>query len=105
PLDAAGYRRENLCAFLRESAETTVLIVVPRLVAWLAGMSGLPPVGFEIWRDTKIMLPEDLAGARFLNLLTGESIDGGGASPNVSLEVGTILRSFPVAVLEQARAQ
>jgi (1->4)-alpha-D-glucan 1-alpha-D-glucosylmutase len=100
PLDAVGSRQENVCAFLREFADTTVLVVVPRLVARLAGMTGLPPVRPEIWQETRLSLPEDLAGARFMNLLTGEAIEASGAG-EPAVDVGTILGTFPVAVLEQ----
>ncbi|MGE5194630.1 MAG: hypothetical protein ACM3U2_19230, partial [Deltaproteobacteria bacterium] len=104
PVEAAGGRCEHLCAFLRKTADTTILAVVPRLVAGLVGMSGHPPVGPEIWNATQLVLPGELAGARFVNLLTGETAEGGGESGNATLSLSAIFRTFPVAVLEQCRS-
>lgn len=100
PLDAVGSRSENLCAFTRQSAETTVLVVVPRLVAGLTGMSGKPPLGPQVWNETRLVLPPEFAGARFVNLLTGETVQATGDSSDVGLAVATVFSTFPVALLE-----
>jgi (1->4)-alpha-D-glucan 1-alpha-D-glucosylmutase len=103
PLEAAGSRGEHVCAFLRKTADTTVLAVAPRLVAGLVGMSGQPPVGRDVWNGTLLPLPEELAGARFVNLLTGETADANGDAGAAKLPLAAIFPTFPVAVFEQCR--
>lgn len=103
PLEPAGSRRDHACAFLRKGADTTILVAVPRLVAGLVGDSFRPPVGGEIWDDTSLPLPDDLSGATFANILTGETLApaNGGASP--ALALAEVFRTFPVAVLHAQR--
>jgi (1->4)-alpha-D-glucan 1-alpha-D-glucosylmutase len=103
PLEARGAGKENLCLFARKTPQKKVLIAVPRLVAGLIGNTDRPPVGPEIWSDTEILLPAQARGTHFRNLFTGETIavrstdePGGGCL----LPVATVLRQFPVAVLE-----
>ena len=55
-------------------------VVVPRLVATLAGD----------WAGTEVELP----GGRWTDVLTGEEVDGGGPTG-----LDRLLRRFPVAVL------
>jgi len=101
PLEASGSRRENLCAFLRQSSATTVLVVVPRLVAGLlAGKSG-PPIGPDIWGDTRLVLPKGVEEGRFANLLTGDVLETMVGPESSELPMASVLRTFPVAVLEQ----
>jgi (1->4)-alpha-D-glucan 1-alpha-D-glucosylmutase len=97
PLEGAGSRRDHLCAFLRKNTETMVVTVVPRLVARLTGLSGQPPLGATVWNDTRLVLPQEFAGARFTNLLTGEVFD---VSADALL-LAEVFRTFPVALLEK----
>ena len=63
-----------MCAFCRKSADAAVLVVVPRMVAGLVGLSNLPPVGPTTWEDTQLLLPKGFTGRRFANLFTGYNI-------------------------------
>jgi (1->4)-alpha-D-glucan 1-alpha-D-glucosylmutase len=103
PLEAAGSRGEHVCAFLRKTADTTVLAAAPRLVHGLVGMSGLPPVGREVWNETQLVLPRQLAGARFVNLLTGETAEATGEAGNLNIPLAAIFATFPIAVFELRR--
>jgi (1->4)-alpha-D-glucan 1-alpha-D-glucosylmutase len=105
PLDATGAKQEHLCAFARKTPQCKVLIVVPRLISGLVGGSASPPVGADVWLDTELLLPEQARGARFRNIFTGEPVDvsatlGEPGTP-CRLAVASVLRTFPVAVLER----
>jgi (1->4)-alpha-D-glucan 1-alpha-D-glucosylmutase len=103
PMEIEGERREHICALARKSNGAAVLVVAPRLVAGLVGLTGLPPSGPEIWRDTRILLPPGLGGGRFVNLLTGQLLSCDDLD-SPALPAATVLSTFPVAVLEHFAA-
>jgi (1->4)-alpha-D-glucan 1-alpha-D-glucosylmutase len=105
PIELAGDRREHLCAFVRKSNEAAVLVVVPRLVAGLVGLTSRPPCGPEVWRDTLLMLPKGFSGGRFVNLLTGEFLPARDGHDGSALPVAEVLARFPVAALEHVPAR
>ncbi|HEX2922485.1 MAG TPA: malto-oligosyltrehalose synthase [Chloroflexota bacterium] len=118
PLAATGRHRDRVCAFARRDEDATVVVVVPRLV-WglMQGKADKPgvdggeqwlPLGDGVWEDTRLLLPSDWAAGGFRNLLTGEKLEpvetrGRERScPDCghTLQVGSILATFPVALLE-----
>jgi (1->4)-alpha-D-glucan 1-alpha-D-glucosylmutase len=105
PLDATGAKQEHLCAFVRKTPQCAVLIAVPRLVAGLIGSSASPPIGADVWSDAELLLPQQTRGARFRNIFTGEIVDVAPPSDAEGspcrLAVSSVLRTFPVAVLER----
>jgi (1->4)-alpha-D-glucan 1-alpha-D-glucosylmutase len=76
PLPVSGRRAPNVVAFTRTGG---LAVVVPRLVADLA----------DDWAGTTVALP----GGGWVNVLTGETVDGGDTG------AAALLRRFPVAVL------
>jgi len=80
PVPASGARAEHVVAFARRGGGSTLLTVVPRLVATL-GSAG--------WDDTA--LPGDVVAGRWRNLFTGEELD--------QLRIADVLANFPVALL------
>jgi (1->4)-alpha-D-glucan 1-alpha-D-glucosylmutase len=76
PLQATGPKAKHALGFVRGS----LLVLVPRLPAGLAGD----------WGGTEVALPE----GRWTNLLTGEVEDGGR-----SIAAARLLEKFPVAVM------
>ncbi len=92
PLSLSGARAEHALAFARtgnqqfgnqqpgnqqSDGRRSVVVIVPRLVARLldAGSANSAdarslPLGPEVWQDTNIELPADLAGS-FVDVLTG----------------------------------
>jgi (1->4)-alpha-D-glucan 1-alpha-D-glucosylmutase len=105
PLDATGATQEHLCAFARKTPQCTVLIVIPRLIAGLVGGSANPPIGADVWSDAELLLPQQARGATFRNIFTEETLNV--SPPSAELEapcrlaVSSVLRTFPVAVLER----
>jgi (1->4)-alpha-D-glucan 1-alpha-D-glucosylmutase len=76
PLSVSGAGAPHVVAFTRTGG---LAVVVPRLLSRLR----------DGWAGTSAALP----GGRWVDVLTGEAVDGGDAS------VGALLRRFPVAVL------
>lgn len=95
PLTGRGERAINVCAFARRCGARTVIAVVPRLPArLLAGNGHMLPLGPEVWGDTVVDLPGELAGVSWRNVLTGEV-----HAANRVLTMGRVLACFPVALL------
>ncbi|MBA3034510.1 MAG: malto-oligosyltrehalose synthase [Gammaproteobacteria bacterium] len=94
PLTVSGAGAMHACAFARRHAGRTLIALVPRLPARLLGDHHALPLGAEVWGDTAIELPDDLAELEWDNALTGEHHP---ASRNLAL--GQLLNCFPVALL------
>ena len=71
------------------------VVIVPRLTVGLVQEAGRLPIGRDIWGDTPVSLPEELAGARWRNVFTGETL----AAPGGQLGLAEVLCDFPVALL------
>ena len=100
PLETTGSRKDHLCAFARQTDEHCFIVVVPRLSAQLTEFSGKPPLGPNVWSDTWLPLPGMLSRGWYRNVLTGEMLPVEPHTAGDGLNVGTVLRSFPVALLE-----
>src|SRR5262249_24227270 len=96
PLEVQGPLAENACAFARVANGDVALTGVP---LHLAGRRiADPPLGPDYWGTTSIPIPDDL-GARFRNVLTGETVEVGPTADGRGLALGRALASFPVALL------
>ncbi len=91
-LIADGQRGQSVVAFARRHESEWAITVVPRLPTRLATV-GEPPIGADIWKDTKITLPGD-APRILRNRLTAQTYEHGG-----SLALGEVLADYPIAVL------
>jgi (1->4)-alpha-D-glucan 1-alpha-D-glucosylmutase len=100
PLEAAGPKRDHVCAFARTLDDEAILVAVPRLVVRLVGGSERAPMGPDVWEATRLLLPPSLAGRRYRNLLTGEVLTADGADGTTGLTLAAALADFPVALLE-----
>jgi (1->4)-alpha-D-glucan 1-alpha-D-glucosylmutase len=94
PVPVTGAKAKHALAFLRKSAQTSVLAIVPRLCSQLTGGELRLPLGQQVWGDSEIEL-QDPVGSEWLNVFTGERHKASGAR----LRVSEILHSFPVALL------
>ncbi len=90
-LEAGGKYRDNIIVFARRFNEQWAIIVVPRFLS-LFIKEGENPLG-QIWDDTYISLPND-SDFYFVNSITQEKING-----NRTLSLGSIMKSFPAALL------
>ncbi len=96
-LPVSGPHAAHVFAFARRLGDRAAITVAPLRVTRLTGASGLPPIGPEVWRETRLSLPEGLSRGAWQSQLTYESQPAVASDP--SLLVGEALRSFPVALL------
>jgi (1->4)-alpha-D-glucan 1-alpha-D-glucosylmutase len=101
PVVVCGEKRDHVCAFLRVRRGETALVVTPRFPVALTQGSERPPLGTDLWKDTRLELKEESTGCSFHNVLTGETVAMEKADGKRCLLVGKVLREFPVALLER----
>jgi (1->4)-alpha-D-glucan 1-alpha-D-glucosylmutase len=89
----------GLIAFARTSGDDAVIVVVPHLAARLTGSTSLPPVGADIWKTSRVMLPEGLRDRTFRNILTGDEIRPTVGAEGAWIFAGQIFEKLPVGVL------
>jgi (1->4)-alpha-D-glucan 1-alpha-D-glucosylmutase len=89
PLHAEGKLRENVVAFARKRGDDACITVIPRFATRVAGV-GRFPLGSKVWRDTRLVLTDELRG-EWKNVITG--------APLKSLAMADIFAEFPVALL------
>ena len=101
PLTVEGACQEHICAFERSVNGSSILVVVPRFCSRLIGDSSGLPLGLEVWQDTRILQPFDMAESSYRNIFTGEVLNLDQQDGSLSLAVRDILAVFPVALLER----
>jgi (1->4)-alpha-D-glucan 1-alpha-D-glucosylmutase len=102
PLKVEGAKADHVVAFIRKHEGASALIVVPRLVAGLLDGKDGPPVGPEIWRDTKILLSPYDNSLAYRNVLTGAELIGQpSGSSGFEAALSDVLANFPVALFSQ----
>ncbi|HWP59401.1 MAG TPA: malto-oligosyltrehalose synthase [Candidatus Acidoferrales bacterium] len=99
-LRTAGPARRSLCAFARRKKDLWCLVAAPRLTTRIT-TAGKFPLGEKAWQTTAILLPER-APERWLNVMTGDTVQSAPSGRQRHLAAETVFRSFPVAFLEPA---
>jgi (1->4)-alpha-D-glucan 1-alpha-D-glucosylmutase len=94
PVSISGARAEHVVAFARRGGGSTLVAIVPRLVAMLTRENGFALPDGGVWDDTA--LTGDVVAGRWRNLFTGGELD--------DLRLANILADFPVALLARVQS-
>ncbi|HEU5013073.1 MAG TPA: malto-oligosyltrehalose synthase [Roseiflexaceae bacterium] len=97
-LEVQGEQAAHAIAFARSYEIESMLVVVPRLVVGLTGGAERAPLG-DVWGDTWLPLPEDLAERRYRNWFTGETLVVETVDGMPGLRLSAVLAIFPVSLL------
>lgn len=95
PLPVVGPRAGHVVGFARILGSQAVIALAPRLVLGLLDGVSEPRIPVESYEDTRVQLPDVLAGRSFNNVLDKSS----GLLENEK-RIGQILHDFPCALLE-----
>jgi len=99
PLAVQGSCAAHLCAFAREGARGTLLVVVARWAGTLSGDAMQAPLG-PAWQDTGISLPASIGAGDYVDRLSGHVTSiAAPAAVDRTLPVAALLQTLPVAVL------
>jgi len=99
PLGTAGRHAAHVCAFARRHGAAGVVATVPRLTARLTEQGTRWPVGADVWEDTVVVLPPDLAAEAYHDAFTGGTVRPMPRNGQVVLAVSALLAEFPVALV------
>ncbi len=95
PIAAEGAAARNLIVFARAWRRRVVMTIVPRFVFSLMKGVEKPPVGMDVWKDTRLVLPHAFDAKQFRDVFTREQVH---ANPR-ELKVSETLKNFPLALL------
>lgn len=93
PLQVAGTQAEHVFAFARIHHDAQAIVIVPRLIASLVP-GGQAPVSDSVWMDAAVLLPEELRGEGWSDVLAGDVWD----LHADRLHAGQALANFPVSL-------
>ncbi len=100
PLVSDGSLKEHVCAYARQGDGKVVLVIVPRfLTCIIKGMDELP-LGKKRWEDSSIVIPEEIAGNKFRNIFTEDTVRVVEQGAKRVLTLGEVFANFSVAMLE-----
>jgi (1->4)-alpha-D-glucan 1-alpha-D-glucosylmutase len=100
PLDTDGSNASCVFAFARAGAAAAITCV-PRLVASLTP-DAAPPLGPQIWSDTRVHLPPRVTGRTFRDAFTGATVETDGVNGpdgGRAIAAAALFAQFPVALL------
>jgi (1->4)-alpha-D-glucan 1-alpha-D-glucosylmutase len=100
PLAGEGDLRDHLCAFARQRQEKVFLVIVPRFLTRLVKSLEKLPLGRDVWGDSRIVIPDEIAGDEFRNIFTGEITQTIQKDEQRVLSLSELFAHFPVAMLE-----
>ena len=95
PLQTEGEKAENIVAFIRKYKGEAIIVIVPRLMYSLVSKDNILPVSSDLWKDTKVIIPEEYKHYNWSNIYTKEYI----ADLEVDILAGKLLNILPVAVI------
>jgi (1->4)-alpha-D-glucan 1-alpha-D-glucosylmutase len=98
PLTVAGDHPTYLCAFARRCGTEFAITLAPRLYRRLLGDEERDPFGTDVWGNTVVELPRELAGA-LRNTLDGSTVAINKDGERPTLRVADALANFPVGLL------
>jgi (1->4)-alpha-D-glucan 1-alpha-D-glucosylmutase len=103
PIETAGKHHESLFAFARVHDRGMAVVCVPRLVARLTGAAARPPLGREVWEDTRILMPSVPPSAALRHVFTGARVETHGAAGGRSVNAADLFDRIPIALLVSER--
>lgn len=100
PLTAEGDLKDHVCGFARQKDNNAVLVIVPRFMTQVSHFTVEAPFGEKVWGKTEILLPDEISGNIFKNVLTGEKVKVIRRAEKRVLALADVFSCFPVAMLE-----
>ncbi len=97
PLKVEGPAADHVFAFLRVHEGRAAIAAVTRLATRL-GLRDTPLVPASAWGGTTIVMPRNIVGRGFVDVMASEATAG--TEARARIEVATLLGSLPVALLE-----
>ena len=101
PLEVRGAKANHAVAFMRKFENTSLIVIVPRLVSGLLNSLERSPVGAEVWNDTSIQLPECICSRSYHDIFTGETLAVERTNVDSRIHMANALLNFPLLLCLQ----
>lgn len=99
PLEVEGEKQRHIVAFMRRHEGQYVLIIAGRFFyTLLNGFSDLP-IGADVWKDTRIILPSDFQQGKTMDVYTGTEVTVKTGDGILYMELKDIFTHFSFAML------
>jgi (1->4)-alpha-D-glucan 1-alpha-D-glucosylmutase len=98
PLETDVTVAGGLVAFARVSNDQALIVVAPRLIAPLVTDAQLP-LGGDVWKTSRILLPPELAARTFRHEITGAEIKPASSGDQSWIFAGEVFQTVPVGML------
>ena len=98
PVTIEGDQADHVVAYARRFQESSVLVVIPRLLGSVMIHQEHAPIGVS-WRLTRLVLPPELAGRSFRNIFTQKVVQPQLNGGDAGLSLVEVLEEWPVAIL------
>jgi (1->4)-alpha-D-glucan 1-alpha-D-glucosylmutase len=98
-VEAVGAKADHIFSFVRRHRDRAALVAAPRLVATLMPDPAGLPHGANVWGDTMLPLPQELANQSWYSLFTGEALTTVQHQGRPALPAAQVFARFPVALL------
>jgi len=89
----------SLVGFVRMQGEAAAIFVAPRFTASLVDQQHPFPIGRDRWKTARILLPPELTGRTFRDLLTGAEITPVVTDSQAWMFAGQLFATLPVAII------
>jgi malto-oligosyltrehalose synthase len=100
-IPCAGALSDHICAYARVSGDSSLLTIAVRWFARLTAGEMRPPLGSEVWQDTRLEWTTTGIGSCFEDVFTRRRLSAREVRGLWVLELGQVLTDFPLAVLER----
>jgi (1->4)-alpha-D-glucan 1-alpha-D-glucosylmutase len=104
PIACEGPLAEHVFTFIRQSAQETVVVAVPRLLASIIPDASQVPLGEAVWKETRLVIPTDVAWGSGRNVFTGEPVSATDHDGRQTLALASLFAHFPIALAVAPRA-
>ena len=99
PLVTESTVSASLVGFVRMQGDAAAIFVAPRFTASLVDQQHPFPIGRDRWKTSRILLPPELTGRKFRDLLTGAEITPVVTDSQSWMFAGQLLATLPVAIV------
>jgi (1->4)-alpha-D-glucan 1-alpha-D-glucosylmutase len=99
PLQTVGERERHAVSFARKLGDKTAVVIATRFALRLTGAAE-PPIGPDVWRDTAVLINDELAGC-YRDVFTGASVCARQREDGAVLPLAEACARLPIALLER----
>jgi (1->4)-alpha-D-glucan 1-alpha-D-glucosylmutase len=99
PLETEVPVKGSVVAYARTTADDVALFIAPRLAASLVEGGAVAPLGGDVWKTSRVLLPAELGGRTFRHVVTGAEVRPTSAGGQNWIFAGQVFETIPLGIL------